>query len=96
MRRELVVTAPRADKVKTFFSIGTPQQKAANHWTCEIFIGELFNEPKHASGVDSWHAVQQGMVMIYMELKLRKTFGWEFSWFDGEESDLESILPRPL
>ncbi|NVI81934.1 MULTISPECIES: hypothetical protein [unclassified Janthinobacterium] len=93
MKRVFCATAPDGEKFDTFLSIGIPQRMSENHWSCEVFIDKIFNEPKNVAGVDSWHAMQLAMNMIYMELRIRKKFGWGFSWFDGEEDDLKSLLP---
>lgn len=96
MRRELTAISPTGEKLSTFFSIGVPQRQSEVQWKCEVWIGELLTEPRDVYGVDSWHAMQLAMYSIYRELKLRTRFGWSFSWFDGEESDLETILSNKL
>ncbi len=93
VERLLSVTTPSGDVFETSVGLRDVEQVGDFHWRCIVDLGRIKEEPRSAFGVDSWHVFQAGMQMVFVELNFKKCTGWKFNWLNGEEEDLQLLLP---
>ncbi|NHZ83788.1 hypothetical protein F2P44_31645 [Massilia sp. CCM 8695] len=93
IKRLCVAHAPTGEILNTYVGVTQPIHLSGLDWECNIDLDKIDSQKKMTKGIDSWHAVQMGMYMVYRELQFKEMVGWKFLWLDGEESDLRSLLP---
>lgn len=93
IKRQCYVTTPTGEKFTTDVGIAQPIELMENHWKCDIILTPILRDERAAFGWDALDAVQNAVHLLYVELKFRETFGWEFGWADGSLMGAEEILP---
>lgn len=91
--RKCQATSPNGDLINTTVGLTRPVLKTNGDWDITISLGLLEFQTLIFNGVDSWHAMQMGSFILYTHLHALEKSGWILKWFDGEESDLKSLLP---
>lgn len=62
-------------------------------WECKLSLDGILDDERNGFGVDQWDALQMGMQMIWVELSLKTKMGWRFAWSNGENMEIDELLP---
>jgi len=92
--RKCTAHPPQGSGFSVQLGVFAPAATADRGWQCKLSLEGIQDEDRVAYGIDQWHALQMGMQMIWIELSLKTTMGWRFSWFDGESMEPDELLPH--
>ncbi|WBS00626.1 hypothetical protein OU994_20175 [Pseudoduganella sp. SL102] len=71
-----------------------PTQVEGKWWQCKLSLPGIVDDERVAFGCDEWDALQAGMQMVWIELDHKARTGWTFTWWNGESSDVNQLLPH--
>jgi hypothetical protein len=92
--RECEVKPPSGMSFHTRVGVMRPVQRDGKWWECKLSLPGILEDERIAFGIDEWDALQQGMQLLWIELDHKAKTGWHFSWWNGESSDVNQLLPH--
>lgn len=92
--RDCQVQPPGGPAFFTRVGVQQPVQKDGKWWECKLSLPGILEDDRVAFGVDEWDALQAGMQLVWIELDHKAKTGWEFSWWNGETTDVDQLLSQ--
>jgi hypothetical protein len=86
--------APDGGEHSVALRIGLPQQQPQGAWAVNVAIVPIDRSPHSIVGIDSWQAIDEGMLHLGLMVKHYQSLGWRFFWERGGKEASPADLGR--